>query len=123
MHANKMTRTVRAASALVLGLFAVAAAPSAHAQSCILCYTSVAGGGPVVVHALQLGILTLLVPALLLFGGVFYLIYRRAMAANEEESQQPVARPVAHRIAKPVMRSGVSTVAKPIRGTFPTTAS
>jgi cytochrome c oxidase assembly factor CtaG len=123
MRANEMTRMVRAASFFALGLLAVAAVPSAHAQSCILCYTSVAGGGPVVVHALQLGILTLLVPALLLFGGVFYLIYRRAMAANEEDSQQPVARPVVRRIAKPAVRPAVSTVAMPIRGTFPTTAS
>lgn len=103
-------------------MLAVAAVPSAHAQSCILCYTSVAGGGPVVVRALQLGILTLLVPALLLFGGVFYLIYRRAMAANEEDSQ-PVTRPAARRIAKTVLRPTVSTVTMPIRGTFPTTAS
>ena len=123
MRANKMTRSVRAASFFALGMLAVAAVPSANAQSCVLCYTSVAGGGPVVVHALQLGILTLLVPALLLFGGVFYLIYRRAMAANEEDSQQAVKQPVSPRVAKPVLRPTVSTVATPIRGTFPTTAS
>jgi hypothetical protein len=118
-----MTRTVRTASFLALGLLVVAIAPSADAQNCVLCYTSVAGGGPVVVHALQLGILTLLVPALLLFGAVFYLIYRRAMAANDEDSRQREARPVAHRIAKPVLRPTVGKAAMPIRGTFPTTAS
>lgn len=123
MRANKMIRGVRGVSFFTLGLFAMAAAPSAHAQSCILCYTSVAGGGPVVVHALQLGILTLLAPALLLFGGVFYLIYRRAIAANEEDSQQPVARPVVRRLAKPILRPNVGKAAMPIRGTFPTTAS
>jgi hypothetical protein len=123
MRTNKMIRSIRVASFFALASLAMGAAPSAHAQSCILCYTSVAGGGPAVVRALQSGILALLIPALLLFSGVFSLIYRRAMAANEEDSHQPVARPVVRRITKPVLRPAVSTVAMPIRGTFPTTSS
>ncbi len=57
-------------------------APALHAQGCILCYTSLANGGPSAIRAFQLGVLSLLVPALLLFVGVFLLILRRAQAAS-----------------------------------------
>ena len=56
--------------------------PAVHAQGCILCYTSVANGGPGAIRAFQLGVASLLAPALLLFVGVFLLIVRRAHAAS-----------------------------------------
>jgi hypothetical protein len=119
-----VTRRLRAVPSFVLGLFAVLAAPSAWAQSCVLCYTSVAGGGPVVIRAFEWGVLSLLTPALLLFGGVFFLIYRRARAADEQ-SAQPAARPVVRPTLRPVVRPIVAKAASrlPIRGSLPTTAS
>lgn len=61
--------------------FAVAAlsfAPGAWAQGCVLCYTSLANSGPGAMHAFQMAMFALLIPALLLFLGVFLLIYQRA---------------------------------------------
>ena len=76
----KAAGCLRMLSVSALGLFAALAAPSARAQSCVLCYTSVAGGGPQVIRAFEWGVLTLLVPVLLLFGGIFFMIYRRGRA-------------------------------------------
>lgn len=123
-HARGMRATrssLRTASLFATILLGALAAPSAHAQTCVLCYTSVAGGGPSVIRAFQWGILTLLVPALLLFGGVFFVIYRRARAATEEQSAQPSARPVARPVLRPVVNKAASPL--PIHSGFPSTAS
>jgi hypothetical protein len=77
---------------LALGLLsAFFAAPSAWAQGCVLCYTSAAAGGPGAASAFKWGVLTLLVPALVLFASVFVLIFRRSLAASQAEP-----RPIAH---------------------------
>ena len=57
---------------------ALAFTPGAWAQGCVLCYTSVAAGGPAAMHAFQLAMFVLLIPALSLFLGLFLLIFRRA---------------------------------------------
>lgn len=117
----KMNRRRRAVSLFATVVLGVLAAPAAHAQTCVLCYTSVAAGGASVIRAFQWGILTLLVPALLLFGGVFFVIYRRARAATDEQNAQPAARPVARPVLRPVVNKVASPL--PIHGGFPTTAS
>ena len=45
---------------------------SAHlfAQGCAACYTTAASGGPQTAHALRSGILVLLFPPVLIFGGI-----------------------------------------------------
>jgi hypothetical protein len=46
------------------------------AQSCAMCYTSVAGGGKGVIHAMQVGIVVLLIPPVLLFAGLIWIVVR-----------------------------------------------
>jgi|SRR5271155_3306976 len=46
------------------------------AQSCAMCYTTVAGGGKSVIHAMQVGIIVLLIPPVLLFAGLIWIVVR-----------------------------------------------
>lgn len=65
-------------------LAALALAPSATAQGCAMCYDSAAQQGPESARALNTGILILLLPALLLFGGVVVTALRhRASSADD----------------------------------------
>ena len=41
-----------------------------------MCYTTAAGGGPGIVHALKGGILVLLIPPVVMFTGLVLLIFR-----------------------------------------------
>jgi hypothetical protein len=59
-------------------------APSAHAQGCVLCYTSLSAASPGALHAFQLAMLVLLIPALLLFAGLFLLVYRHRATADPD---------------------------------------
>jgi len=61
---------------------ALAFAPGAAAQSCALCYTTASAAGVAGIHALHVGILALLIPALLLFLWVFSLVFRSAAQAD-----------------------------------------
>jgi hypothetical protein len=71
----------------LVGLATLGLSGTLHAQSCILCYTSAANAGPGGIRALDMGIISLLIPALLLFIGVCLLIVRRArLASRAEES-------------------------------------
>jgi hypothetical protein len=65
-------------SAFALGLAALVFAPGAWAQGCVLCYTSLASSGPGAMHAFQMAMFALLIPALLLFLALFFLIFRSA---------------------------------------------
>ncbi|MGH9679691.1 MAG: hypothetical protein ACRD4Y_07045 [Candidatus Acidiferrales bacterium] len=67
--------------ALLPVLAVLAMARDAAAQGCALCYTSASALGRAGQQSLDIGILTLLAPALVLFLGVFYMLYRRAAAA------------------------------------------
>ena len=69
----------------IFGAMAIAA-PAAHAQGCVLCYTSLAGLGPGAQRAFELAMLALLIPALVLFAGVFFFIYLRAQSATSDEA-------------------------------------
>ena len=55
---------------------------SFYGQSCAMCYTTVAGGGKSVIHALQGGIIVLLVPPVLLFPGLTILLFRWKTSAS-----------------------------------------
>jgi len=58
-----------------------------HGQSCAMCYTTAAGGGKRVVHALQGGIIVLLIPPIVLFSGLTLLLFRwRTPASRRPES-------------------------------------
>ena len=61
-----------------IAIAALGFAPGAWAQGCVLCYTSLASSGPTAMHAFQVAMIALLIPALLLFLGVFFLVFRRA---------------------------------------------
>ena len=65
-------------SAVWWGIAGLGFAPGAWAQGCVLCYTSLASSGPGAMHAFQVAMFALLIPALTLFAGVFFLIFRRA---------------------------------------------
>ena len=64
--------------ALGIAIAGLGLAPGAWAQGCVLCYTSLASSGPAAMHAFQVAMFALLIPALLLFLSVFFLIFRRA---------------------------------------------
>jgi hypothetical protein len=64
------------------GLAVLLMSPGAYAQNCALCYTTASALGSAAARSLDLGILALLTPALALFAGVFYMLYRRATAAS-----------------------------------------
>lgn len=60
----------------------LASANGAFAQGCALCYTSASALGQAGQRSLDYGILALLTPALVLFLGVMFLLYRRAVSAT-----------------------------------------
>ena len=66
--------------ALAAGL--LASTQSAFAQGCALCYSSASALGQNAERSLDIGILTLLAPALILFAAVVFLLYRRAVSAT-----------------------------------------
>jgi hypothetical protein len=70
---------------LIVSIVAVlGTARGAYAQGCALCYTTASALGASGERQLDFGILTLLVPALSLFLGVMFLLYRRAVAATAQ---------------------------------------
>ena len=75
-------------SALALGIAVLGFAPGAWSQGCVLCYTSLASSGPTAMHAFQMAMFALLIPALMLFLAVFFLIFRRAQT-NEPARATP----------------------------------
>lgn len=93
-------------SAVALAIAALGFAPGAWAQGCVLCYTSLASSGPTAMHAFQMAMFALLIPALLLFLGVFLLIFRRAQP-------KPPLRSVSR---NPVIHLGLGSTAKPVEG-------
>ena len=60
----------------------LASAQGAFAQGCALCYTSASAIGQNAERSLDIGILTLLAPALILFAAVVFMLYRRAVSAT-----------------------------------------
>ncbi|HLW82193.1 MAG TPA: hypothetical protein VKS20_09145 [Candidatus Acidoferrales bacterium] len=58
-------------------------APAAFAQGCALCYNDASATGPQAEAALRHGILILLIPPMLIFSGLFGMLYRRRNAHHE----------------------------------------
>jgi hypothetical protein len=71
---------LKLAFVILVGLFATAR--GAWAQGCALCYTTASAAGAAAQRSLNWGIFALLAPALVLFLGVLFLLYRRAIAAT-----------------------------------------
>jgi hypothetical protein len=69
----------------IVGLLAVLSlmpAIGAHAQGCVLCYTSLSAASPRGLHFFQMAMLVLLIPALVLFLSLFLLVFRRRATAR-----------------------------------------
>ena len=73
---------IRRCMACLIGLLAVAAAPSAFAQGCPMCYRAASQAGQMAIQALQHGILVLLIPTLVMFVGVLVFAFRRAASTE-----------------------------------------
>ena len=68
--------------AMVVLVGLLASARGAFAQNCALCYTSASALGSGAQRSLDFGILTLVIPALVLFLTVIFMLYRRAVSAT-----------------------------------------
>jgi hypothetical protein len=91
-------------AAVAAGLLAMA--PDAFAQGCAMCYANAAAQGPRAARQLDYAILTLLIPCLLLFGGVLFTAVRRSEweADGGEEACPEAARASAFRKVLPGTR-------------------
>jgi hypothetical protein len=89
-HSGKLTTPpMRRVLTHLIGswLVVLGAGHKLYGQGCAMCYTSVAGGGKSVIHALQGGIIVLLIPPVLLFSGLTILLFRwRTSASNRTRS-------------------------------------
>ena len=96
-------------TALLLGVAALGFAPGAWAQGCVLCYTSLYNSGPGAMHAFQMAMFALLIPALLLFLGVFLLVFQRARtrpaAPATTRKRANSAHPIPHHIKPAEVRA------------------
>jgi hypothetical protein len=101
-----MKISYRWALALAVAALGVAFAPGAWAQGCVLCYTSLASSGPAAMHAFQIAMFALLIPALLLFVSLFLLVFRRARTKS----------PVPGRLKERPSRRPFASNAKPLEG-------
>lgn len=79
-----MAKRLRMSAVVALAVLGFIPAPAARAQGCVLCYTSLSAASPGALHAFQLAMLVLLIPALLLFAGLFLLIFRRRATASAD---------------------------------------
>jgi hypothetical protein len=75
----------RAIAIAPLILAVLSLAPSAAAQGCAMCYDSAQQQGPEAAHALNIGIIVLLLPSLMLFGGVIVTALRHREARGPAE--------------------------------------
>jgi len=85
-----MIRRFRTVALTALALLGFTPAPAARAQGCILCYTSLAAAGSSALHAFQMAMLVLLIPALFLFAGIFVFILRRGAAAEAAQAAEVI---------------------------------
>lgn len=69
---------MRLLRAVVATAVALGVASGAFAQGCAMCYTQASAAGAHAQKSLDYGIIILLLPSLLLFGGVFTMLMRNA---------------------------------------------
>jgi hypothetical protein len=79
-----MLRRLRMMAVVVLALVGIMPVPAARAQGCVLCYTSLSNANPGALHAFQVALLVLLFPTLLLFIGLFLMIYHHRATAEPD---------------------------------------
>jgi hypothetical protein len=79
-----MLHRLRMIAVVVLALLVLMPTPAAWAQGCVLCYTSLSNASPRGLHLFQVALLVLLTPALLLFIGLFLLIYHHRTTAEAD---------------------------------------
>lgn len=96
-----------------VGTALLMAVPGAHAQGCVLCYTSLAGAGPGAMRAFEMAMLTLLIPALLLFAGVFLFIFLRARESSSSTESAPMQNQKQKEVRRPRF---TPAVVKPAEG-------
>jgi hypothetical protein len=73
---------MRAKIGILTVLSVLCAARGAYAQGCALCYTTASQIGSSAQRSLNWGIFALMIPALVLFLGVFFLLFRRAASVS-----------------------------------------
>ena len=78
-------KTIIRASMLLLVLATVV--PVAYGQGCTMCYTAAAQQSAQGKHALDVGILMLLIPAIGMFCALFFFVWRSKEPANSVDSQ------------------------------------
>ena len=71
---------------LIVTAVALGTARMTFAQGCAMCYTSAESAKKAGIEALRSGILILLVPPLVMFGGIIWLTYRSRNRFNEQSS-------------------------------------
>ena len=82
---------VKKLAAVVSGAFAgMAWATLAFGQNCAMCYNNAAASGPAAIRALRSGIVALLVPPVLMFLGIFVLVFR-SKERLRENPRVPIA--------------------------------
>jgi hypothetical protein len=93
-HSGKLTTLpIRRLLTHLIGswLVVLGASHKLYGQGCAMCYTSVAGGGKAVIHALQGGIIVLLIPPVLLFSGLTVLLFRWRTSASTPMHSGPLS--------------------------------
>jgi hypothetical protein len=75
-------KTIARISLILLG------AARAFSQGCTMCYTAAAQQSEQGKHALDIGILMLLIPAIAMFCGLFFLIWRSKDAARVDDYEE-----------------------------------
>ncbi len=77
---SSIARTIKR---LTVGMIACASPIALYAQSCAMCYQSVAASGARSIHALQSGILILIFPPAFICVGITVVAYRRRNLYND----------------------------------------
>ena len=72
---------MRLKSAVLIIMAVLSVAPGAFAQACALCYTTASQTSIAAQRSLDWGILALVTPALAMFVGVIFMLYRRSASA------------------------------------------
>jgi hypothetical protein len=80
---------LRLAARIVLAVWVLLTAVPAFCQSCSLCYTQAAAAGARMIHALQAGILILVIPPTLGSIGMIFVVYhKRNQVRRSDQSSE-----------------------------------
>lgn len=76
IHSQKIQRLLGRPSLFLVAVCLFFFSTRGFSQGCASCYTTAAAGGSQTIHALRSGILVLLFPPVLIFGGIVTLVWR-----------------------------------------------